>query len=78
MAGVLRIFLTHSSKDTDLTTAVETGLRPGPADAVPGSDVLVDHTDLKPGVEWPWYLHEWMARCYASILLLTRDAAQSE
>jgi hypothetical protein len=78
MPGSLRIFLSHSSLDKALTTAVETGLRPGPGGSDWGYDVLLDQTDLAPGVEWPRYLHEWMARCHAAVLLLTQNAVQSE
>lgn len=79
-----RIFLSHSSKDAALTTAVAEALSPLAADAPAakrpawGYEVLVDQTELKPGVEWPRYLHEWMARADAAVILLTTNAVASD
>jgi hypothetical protein len=78
MAGPIRVFLSHSSLDRDITDAVAAGLRP-PADGSGwGYEVLLDHTELKAGVQWPVYLHEWMARCHAAVVLLTKNAVESD
>ncbi len=76
MPGPLRVFISHSSLDHVLTDAVAAGLRPGGSDPW-GYEVLLDQTELKPGVEWPRYLHEWMARCHAAVILLTQNAVRS-
>ena len=70
MTRPYRVFVSHSSQDRALTDAVCAGLQPSADGRRPGYEVLVDQTELKPGVEWPRYLHEWMARCHAVVLLL--------
>ena len=71
------VFVSHSSKDKELTKSVCKELRK----ALPKSDgfrVLVDTDDLKPNQEWPRYLIEWMARCHSAVLLLTESAIESD
>lgn len=75
MSDLPRIFVSHSSLDSDLTRQVcdHLALAPGK----PGYDVLVDYTELRPGVDWPRHLHEYMANCHAAVLLLTPNAVAS-
>jgi hypothetical protein len=75
MSDLPRLFVSHSSLDTDLTRQVCNRL--APASTKPGYDILVDYTELKPGVDWPRHLHEYMAHCHAAVLLLSRNAAAS-
>jgi TIR domain len=75
MSDLPRLFVSHSSLDTDLTRQVCDRLAPAPGK--PGYDILVDYVELKPGVDWPRHLHEYMAHCHAAVLLLSRNAAAS-
>ena len=75
MADLPQLFVSHSSLDVDLTRQVCALLKA--EHGRPGYDVLVDYTELKPGVDWPHHLHEYMARCNAAVLLLTPHAARS-
>jgi hypothetical protein len=75
MSDLPRLFVSHSSLDTDLTRQVCDRLAPAPGK--PGYDILVDYIELKPGVDWPRHLHEYMAHCHAAVLLLSRNAAAS-
>jgi hypothetical protein len=82
-----RLFLSHSSKDAALTTAVSQQLRTPAAgtafepiidyEKIPNYDVLVDQERLARGRYWPTQLHEWLARCHAGVVLLTEDAVKS-
>lgn len=73
---VPRIFVSHSSKDAQLTKDVCERLGAA-AGAGQGYQVLVDIDDLAASMEWPRYLLEWMARCHAAVILLTETAAAS-
>jgi hypothetical protein len=77
MEPLLRIFVSHSSKDRQLTGDVCALLRPADAPARRGYDVQVDQRDLEDGKPWPKQLHVWMAGCDAALLLLTKDAVAS-
>src|SRR6185436_18744983 len=82
------IFVSHSSKDNELTKQVCQALRAGGAgetgcdlvldyEKLQDYDVLVDVDELQAGRPWPKQLHEWMARCHAAVLLLTSNAVKS-
>jgi hypothetical protein len=84
------IFVSHSSKDNDLTRQFCEALRAGRSgetccDPVVDYEkledyentVLVDVDELQAGKPWPKQLHEWMARCHAAVLLLTANAVKS-
>jgi len=75
MSDPPRLFVSHSSLDTDLTQQVCHRLAAAPGK--PGYDILVDYTELKPGVDWPRHLHEYMAHCHAAVLLLSQNAVTS-
>src|SRR4051812_11505565 len=77
MSGPPSVFVSHSSADRALTEQVCRLLRDPSVPSPWGYDVLVDFTELQPGVNWPRHLHEWMARCHAAVILLTPDAAAS-
>jgi hypothetical protein len=70
-----RIFLSHSSKDPDLTKAVAAALS-APQPAHPGYDVLLDESVLAAGEEWPIQLHAMMAYAHAGLVLFTPAALQ--
>jgi hypothetical protein len=76
MGEALRIFLSHSSTDAQLTKSLRDRLmeHAGPELAI---EVLVDLQTLKPGQPWPIQLHEMMAYCHAGVLLLTKSAVGS-
>jgi hypothetical protein len=77
------VFISHSSADRELTDQVWRALEAPTAAGVatPRSvvdyDVLLDYETLVKGKPWPRQLHEWMARCNAGLLLLTKNAAIS-
>lgn len=82
------IFVSHSSKDNELTRQFCQALRAGGAgetgydpvvdyEKLQDYDVLVDVDELQAGKPWPKQLHEWMARCHAAVLLLTPNAVKS-
>lgn len=82
------IFVSHSSKDNELTRRFCAALRAEDAGAaafdavvdyekLQDYDVLVDINELQAGRPWPRQLHEWMARCHAAVLLLTPNAVKS-
>lgn len=82
------IFVSHSSKDNELTRQVCQALRGAGAgetvcdplvdyEKLQNYDVLVDVDELQAGKPWPKQLHEWMARCHAAVLLLTSNAVKS-
>ena len=77
MSIIPSIFVSHGSKDNELTEHICQRLRPASDGTSWGYDVLVDFTELKPGVDWPLQLHEYMAKCSAAVLLLTNDAVTS-
>ena len=77
MDPLLRIFVSHSSKDRQLTDDVCALLRPSHAPERWGYDVRVDQRELEHGKPWPKQLHVWMAGCHAALLLLTRNAVAS-
>src|SRR5687768_1951168 len=66
MADPVRIFISHSSDDSALATALADRLK-----ALPDVAVDVDVSGLVVGQPWQRQLHEWMARCGAAIVLLT-------
>jgi hypothetical protein len=80
---VIRIFVSHSSKDIALTRAVcqELG-SPDPAgrtcETAVAVDILADYARLQDGAPWPKQLHEWLAKSHAGLILLTRDALASD
>jgi hypothetical protein len=74
---LLRIFVSHSSKDRELTEEVCAELAPSALAGRAGYDVQVDQRDLEDGKPWPRQLHGWMARCHAGLLLLTDNAVAS-
>jgi TIR domain len=74
---LLRLFVSHSSKDPQLTAEVCGLLAPSEAEGRAGYDVRVDQRDLEDGRPWPRQLHAWMAQCHAGLLLLTANAAAS-
>jgi TIR domain-containing protein len=77
MAQPTRIFVSHSSKDNDLTKAVCALLKaPGPG-GEEAYQVLVDTDSLEGGDPWPIQLHEMMADCHAAVVLLTDHALAS-
>lgn len=72
----MRIFISHSSKDVDLTQGVcDQLLAQAPADL--DLEVLVDMHSLEPGQPWPNQLHEMMGYCQAGVLLLTKNSINS-
>lgn len=79
---MIRIFVSHSSKDRALTDAVCAELKAGAAAGAyattSGVDALVDYERLQDGAPWPKQLHEWLAKCHAGLILLTRDALASD
>jgi hypothetical protein len=80
---MIRIFVSHSSKDVALTTDVCQALaspNPGGAEykAAVGLDVLADYARLQDGAPWPKQLHEWLAKSHAGLILLTKDALASD
>jgi hypothetical protein len=80
---VVRIFVSHSSKDIALTRAVcqELG-SPDPAgrtcETAVAVDILADYARLQDGAPWPKQLHEWLAKSHAGLILLTKDALASD
>ena len=76
MEPLLRIFVSHSSKDRQLTDDVCALLRPAAPERW-GYDVRVDQRELEDGKPWPKQLHVWMAGCHAGLLLLTKNAVAS-
>ena len=79
---MIRIFVSHSSKDRALTDAVcaelTAGAGAGAYATTSGVDALVDYARLQDGAPWPKQLHEWLARCHAGLILLTKDALASD
>src|SRR5580765_3494129 len=77
MPEPVRVFVSHSSIDIDLTRTVCEQLA-APDDAVGcRCQPLVDYTELKPGIEWSLRIHEMMAECQAAVVLLTAPAVAS-
>lgn len=72
-----RVFVSHSSKDNDLTGEVCALLRQPSVTGGAALEVLVDTSKLEAGGEWPIQLHEMMADCHAAIVLLTKNAVAS-
>lgn len=77
-----RLFVSHSSKDLDLTRSVCDAIGAvapgaGTVEHVVDYDVLVDYDDLVKGTDWPQQLNLFMSRCHAGLLLLTPNAVQS-
>jgi len=83
-----RVFVSHSSKDRQVTRELCEALRGTDVaptgyesvvdyDVLPDYDVLVDIDELQAGKPWPKQLHEWMARCHAAVILLTESAVTS-
>lgn len=68
-----RVFISHSAKGraepvlADLAGALRDG----------GHEVLLDRSDLKPGVDWRATLNMWMGGCDAAVVLLSEDALTS-
>ena len=69
-----RIFLSHASADRDLTDVVAAHF----PDDDPDYELLLDSRRLEAGWQWESYLHEWMARCDAGLLLLTGIAVERD
>ena len=65
------VFVSHSSKDADLTDALCAHLLAPDDQGEQVCDVVVDKTHLLAGTEWPKQLHEFMAKCHAAVILLT-------
>lgn len=74
MSAGPRIFISHSSEDWALTERVHDALKA----AEPDLDLLLDKVRLEPGKDWQPFLHEWMARCDAGLILLTGHAVTSD
>ena len=72
------VFVSHSSKDADLTDALCAHLLAPDDQGEQVCDVLVDKTHLLAGTEWPKQLHEFMAKCHAAVILLTENAVTSD
>jgi hypothetical protein len=66
MSDTLRIFISHSSDDSPLASALSDRLS-----QLPGIGAQVDVSGLEPGRPWRRQLHVWMARCGAGLVLLT-------
>ena len=77
MPEPVRVFISHSSIDADLTRALCSQLAAPDDSKGCACEPLVDYTALKPGVEWPLYLHEMMAECQAAVVLITEHAVVS-
>jgi hypothetical protein len=80
---MIRIFISHSSKDLALTRAVYDELSAANAAGAPyGSavplDLLLDNARLPDGSLWPKQLHEWLAKSHAGLILLTGHALASD
>lgn len=66
-----RLFLSHSSRDTGLTTMVKAALEK-PDGTHPGYEVLLDAACLTAGESWPLQLNTMMADAHTGLLLFTR------
>ena len=78
MAATLpRLFVSHSSKDRELTEEVRDLILP-PGEVDPTCEILLDIDRLDDGRPWEPYLHEWMARCHAGLVLLTENSVMSD
>jgi TIR domain-containing protein len=80
---MVRIFVSHSSKDLLLTKAICVELSrvdPGvmQVESTRGINGLVDYENLQDGQPWPKQLHEWLARCHAGLIVLTQAALASD
>jgi TIR domain-containing protein len=80
---MVRIFVSHSSKDIALTRAVCQELAAsapaGPTyETAAAVDILADYARLPDGAPWPKQLHEWLAKSQAGLILLTPDALASD
>lgn len=62
------LFFSHSSRDPDLTRQLADEL--GRLDSL---ELLLDEERLQPGYQWEPALHEYLARCDAGLLLLTKE-----
>ena len=71
------LFISHSSLDRADTDAVCTSLAAVQVEGEPAFEVLVDQRELEAGSPWPDQLHEWLGRCHAGLILLTRNAVDS-
>ncbi len=71
----VRLFVSHATEDWGSTTeSVHEALEASDRDF----DVLLDRDRLVKGRDWAPYLHEWMARCDAGLILLTGNALESD
>jgi hypothetical protein len=70
---VLRLFISHSSRNETLTTAVADALR-GAAGGHPGFEILLDKDCLQAGLPWSNQLDAMMADAHAGIILFTPEA----
>ncbi len=72
-----RIFVSHSAKEPDEQQALD-ALVASLEDAE--FTVLVDRLPgrLQPGIEWRREIHTWMASCHAAVVLLSKNALQSD
>jgi hypothetical protein len=69
-----KVFLSHSSHDeaaTRMLEALEAALEAA------NYDVLLDKTDLKPGMEWPDEIRTWINTCHAAVVVLSEAAIAS-
>ena len=69
-----RIFLSHASADAELTDEVAAHFPDDDSEF----ELLLDKRRLEAGWTWESYLHEWMARCDAGLLLLTPTALERD
>jgi hypothetical protein len=70
------VFISHSAHDDPGATRAVAALRRALKAA--GFEPLVDEWDLKGGDDWRQRLYTWMTHCDAAILLLSRNALQSD
>ena len=74
----MRVFISHGTDrdkpaELQFLDDLERALR-GPVPGAQSCDVLLDRTRLAAGDEWSDILHDWLAECQASVLLLSARA----
>jgi len=75
-ASLPRLFVSHSSSDKAFTEQVRDNI--APLHAKQKYEILLDLDRLDKGKPWEPYLHEWMARCHAGLILLTKNSVKSD
>jgi hypothetical protein len=75
-ASLPRLFVSHSSSDKAFTKQVRDHIVPPRAKRK--YEILLDIDRLDKGRPWEPYLHEWMARCHAGLVLLTKASVKSD